>query len=83
MTLNAKRPMSNQRNNDSIIGGLILIILGIIFSFKTFWDINLFSYIKYIWPLGLVALGVYIILKNNDKNQNSGGGFDNDTSTRF
>jgi phage shock protein C len=61
--------MKNQSKNGNMVGGLVLISLGIIFSFKTFFDINLFSYIKNIWPLGLVALGIYIILKEK-------GGFD-------
>ena len=38
--------MSNQSKNGNMVGGLILILLGAIFSFKTFFDINLFSYLK-------------------------------------
>ena len=63
--------MSNQSKNGNMVGGLILIILGAIFSFKTFFDINLFSYLKNMWPLILIGLGVWIIVKEKDDN---GGG---------
>ncbi|MCD8538410.1 MAG: PspC domain-containing protein [Leadbetterella sp.] len=61
--LNADNEMSNQTRNGNIAGGLVLIILGAIFSFKTFFDINLFSYIKNMWPLVLIGLGVWVIVK--------------------
>ena len=48
----------------------ILIILGAIFSFKTFFDINLFSYVKNLWPLILIGLGVWIIVKDKDEDNN-------------
>lgn len=59
--------MSNQSRNGNMVGGLILIILGAIFSFKTFFDINLFSYMKNLWPLILIGLGVWIIVKEKDE----------------
>jgi phage shock protein C len=71
--------MSNQSRNGNMVGGLVLIILGAIFSFKTFFDINLFSYLKNMWPLILIGLGVWIILK--DKDENGSGGIDNNTNT--
>ena len=58
--------MSNQSKNGNMIGGLILIVLGAIFSFKTFFDINLFSYLKNLWPLILIGLGIWIIVKEKD-----------------
>ena len=70
--LNDNSEMSNQTRNGNIAGGLVLIILGAIFSFKTFFDINLFSYIKNMWPLVLVALGVWIIVKEKDDNNHPG-----------
>lgn len=60
--------MSNQSKNGNIVGGLVLIILGAIFSFKTFFNINLFSYIANMWPLVLIGLGVWIIVKERDDN---------------
>ncbi|MBK9509516.1 MAG: PspC domain-containing protein [Cytophagaceae bacterium] len=62
--------MSNHNRNGNMVGGLILIILGAIFSFKTFFDINLFSYVKNLWPLILIGLGVWIIVKDKDDDNN-------------
>jgi phage shock protein C len=70
--------MSNQSKNGNMVGGLILILLGAIFSFKTFFDINLFSYLKNMWPLILIGLGVWIIVKEKDDN---GGGDVNSNTT--
>lgn len=70
--LNADNEMSNQTRNGNIAGGLVLIILGAVFSFKTFFDINLFTYIKNMWPLVLIGLGVWIIVKEKDDHQNPG-----------
>ncbi len=67
--------MKNQQKNSNMVGGLILIVIGTIISFETLFDINLFTYIKNIWPLGLVALGIYIILKDK-------GGFDDFKNSR-
>ncbi len=70
--------MSNQTKNGNMVGGLILIILGAIFSFKTFFDINLFTYIGKLWPLILVGLGVWLIVKQKDDDNNNGyGGYTN------
>lgn len=82
---NFNSEMSNQTKNGNIIGGLILIVLGAIFSFKTFFDINLFRYLANMWPLVLIGLGVWIILKEKDDNggnqqSNSGGDFNGGTS---
>jgi hypothetical protein len=52
----------NQKNN--LVGGAVLIILGIIFSFKTFFHINLFRYIGQMWPLILIGIGVWLIVKD-------------------
>jgi phage shock protein C len=72
--LNAVSEMSNQTKNGNIAGGLVLIIVGAIFSFKTFFDINLFTYIKNMWPLVLIGLGVWIIVKERDDTPHGGGG---------
>lgn len=52
----------NQKNN--LVGGAVLIILGIIFSFKTFFHINLFRYIGQMWPLILIGIGVWLIIRD-------------------
>lgn len=73
------KDMKNQARSGNIAGGLVLIILGAIFSFRTFFDINLFSYIQNMWPLALIGIGVWIIVKEKDDNNqnkfpNNGGG---------
>jgi phage shock protein PspC (stress-responsive transcriptional regulator) len=64
--------MSNQSKNGNLVGGVILIVLGAIFAFRTFFDINLFHYIGKMWPLFLIGLGVWIIVRDKDDNN----GFD-------
>ncbi len=60
--------MRNRNNtNGSLVGGIILIVLGSIFAFRTFFDINLFSYIGQMWPLFLIGLGVWLIIRERDK----------------
>ena len=79
--------MKNQQKNSNMFGGLVLIIIGTIFTFQTLFDINLFSYIKNVWPLGLVALGVYIILKDkggfDDYNKSKSDGNSTDNGTQY
>ena len=65
---NSNYTMSNQNKNGNMVGGLILIALGAIFSFKTFFDINLFGYIRNMWPLVLIGVGIWLIVKHNDDN---------------
>ena len=64
--------MSNHKQNGNMVGGLILIILGAIFSFRTFFDINLFQYMKNMWPLFLIGLGVWLIVKEKDNDHLQG-----------
>lgn len=64
--------MSNHSKNGNLVGGVILIVLGAIFAFRTFFDINLFHYIGKMWPLFLIGLGVWIIVRDKDDNN----GFD-------
>ncbi|PLK42905.1 PspC domain-containing protein [Emticicia sp. TH156] len=56
--------MSSRNQNNNLVGGAILIILGIIFSFNTLFHINLWRYIGQMWPLILVGLGVWLIVKD-------------------
>ena len=81
--LNVQSEMSNQSKNGNMAGGLVLIILGAIFSFKTFFDINLFRYIANMWPLVLVGLGVWIIVKERDDNSGNEGTPNNGGGTSF
>lgn len=64
--------MSQQSKNGNLVGGAVLIILGIIFSFRTFFDINLFSYLGKLWPLILVGLGVWMIVRDKPSGNNFG-----------
>ncbi|WP_337041250.1 PspC domain-containing protein [Emticicia sp. 17c] len=56
--------MSSRNQNNNLVGGAVLIILGVIFSFKTFFHINLWRYIGQMWPLILVGLGVWLIVRD-------------------
>ncbi|AFK04849.1 phage shock protein C, PspC [Emticicia oligotrophica DSM 17448] len=73
--------MSRNNQNNNLVGGAILIILGIIFSFKTFFHINLFHYIGQMWPLILVGIGVWLIIK--DKKDDNFTNFTNNDSTNL
>lgn len=68
--------MKNRNSQGSLVGGAILIILGVIFSFKTFFHINLFQYIGQMWPLFLIALGVWLVIR--EKPSDDDDPFDND-----
>jgi phage shock protein C len=70
--------MSNHSSkNGNLVGGIVLITLGAIFAFRTFFDINLFHYIGKMWPLFLIGLGVWIIVRDKDDN----GNFTTNTNT--
>ncbi len=62
--------MSNQSKNGSLIGGATLIILGVIFSIETLTDYDVWEWIWKLWPLGLVALGVWMIVRDRDGGNN-------------
>lgn len=68
--------MKNRNSQGSLVGGAILIILGIIFSFKTFFNINIFYYIGQMWPLFLIALGVWLVIREKP---NDNDPFNNDS----
>ncbi len=56
--------MSSNLSRTKIVIGFLLIILGIILLLNNFLS---FSIIKYFWPLILVIIGIYIILKSNEQ----------------
>ncbi|WP_435355500.1 PspC domain-containing protein [Emticicia sp. SJ17W-69] len=74
--------MSRHNQNNNLVGGAVLIILGIIFSFKTFFHINLWHYIGQMWPLILVGLGVWLIVRDR-KDDNFTNFTNNDTSSNL
>ncbi|MFT6879725.1 MAG: phage shock protein C [Arcticibacterium sp.] len=61
---------SNSSKNGNLVGGIVLISLGAIFAFRTFFDINLFHYIGKMWPLFLIGLGVWVIIRDKDDTDN-------------
>ena len=74
--------MSRRNQNNNLVGGAVLIILGIIFSFKSFFHINLWHYIGQMWPLILVGIGVWLILKDK-KDDNFTSFTDKDSSSNL
>ena len=64
--LNTPTTMNNNSKQSSITGGVILIILGSIFAIKEFFDVNLFHYVGRMWPLFLVGLGVWLIVRDRN-----------------
>jgi phage shock protein C len=56
--------MSNHSKQGSMTGGIVLIILGSIFAIKEFFGLNLFHEIWRFWPLFLVGLGIWLIVKD-------------------
>lgn len=61
----AKQRKMKRKNNESVIGGLVLLTLGVIFLADEF--VPWFEFDK-LWPLILVAVGAGIIW-NNSKNK--------------
>lgn len=53
-----------KKNNESVIGGLVLLTLGVIFLADEF--VPWFEFHK-LWPLILIAVGVGVIWNNNKK----------------
>jgi phage shock protein C len=74
--------MSRHNQNNNLVGGAVLIILGVIFSFRTFFDINLWHYIGKMWPIGLVMLGVWLIVRDH-KDDNFTNFTNNDSSSNL
>ena len=70
----------NQKNN--LIGGAVLIILGVFFSFNEYFDINLFDKIWQLWPLFFIGLGIWLIVKDR-KDDNFTNFKNNDSSSNL
>jgi len=70
---NSSNYMKKQNNSSNLVMGLVLIAIGVIFSFKSFFDINLFGYLKKMWPLLLVVLGVWFLVRDNLTDDSSNG----------
>ena len=57
---NPNKPASRDRG---LIGGVILIVLGVIFLLDRYFDIDLGD----LWPFGLIALGLWLIFRDRIK----------------
>ena len=44
-------------------GGIVLIVLGGLLALNTIFDIDL-EWLENVWPLGLVALGIWLLVKS-------------------
>lgn len=80
-----KFQMKSNNRQGSLVGGAVLIILGVLFSFNTFFDINIFKLIGQMWPLLFIAFGVWLIIRekpsdNNPYDNDSIGGSDSDVN---
>ncbi len=56
--MNSSNPNSQRSGN--YIGGIILILLGVLFLVERYFDIRF----RDLWPLILIAIGVWLLLKN-------------------
>lgn len=55
----------SKRNSNNMIAGIILIICGVFFLVKDYINIDF----NVLWPVLIIAVGVWIIYKNVDKNK--------------
>jgi len=60
-----------QRNREKatgLLGGIILIIIGLAFLGERYnwWGLNLDMGIDKIWPVFIIAAGIYMIFKHKD-----------------
>ncbi len=74
--------MSRHNQNNNLVGGAVLIILGVIFSFKTFFHINLWHYLGQMWPLFFIGLGIWLIVRDR-KDDNFTNFTNNDNSSNL
>ncbi len=60
---NFNRPKRQGKN--SVIGGVVLIVLGVLFLLDSLFDIDFGKY----WPIILIAIGVGILVEQSKKKQ--------------
>jgi len=56
--------MSGKERKDDIIGGIILIIIGLLFLLGNIYGVSVWFLIGTYWPVILIAIGSGILLKN-------------------
>ena len=57
-----------RRDRGSVIGGLVLIVIGCLFLADKFLDVNFGDF----WPLILVAIGAGLLWRSRDDGKQSG-----------
>ncbi len=57
-----------KKDNSSIIWGIILLIIGLIFLLSNVYGFNAWQIIGTYWPLILVVIGAYILLTGMKRN---------------
>ncbi len=67
---------SNQKPQGSIIGGVVLIILGVLFLLDRWFNIDFGD----LWPLILIAIGVWLIFKDRIKPPYDNNTYNNPTN---
>lgn len=55
----------NNEQNGSLVGGAILIVIGLVFFLREWFDIDI-DWGK-LWPLFLIGLGVWLLVKDRNK----------------
>ena len=59
-----------KRDRGSVIGGIVLIVIGLLFLADRFLDVSFGDF----WPLILVAIGGAMLWRSRDDNQPQQGG---------
>ncbi|MFN8356587.1 MAG: PspC domain-containing protein [Spirosomataceae bacterium] len=62
-TPNPFESMSSRNKNSNVLGGIILIVLGLIFLFDQY-DIFYWIRIDKLWPIFLIIPGIYLLTKD-------------------
>ena len=58
------KQQAHEFNQDDIIGGIVLIIIGSLLLFSNLYGFNFWTVLFTYWPLVFVIIGAYLILKN-------------------
>ncbi len=71
LNINEPSAMNQQPKQKGLVGGVILILLGVIFSIKEYFNEDIFEYIGKAWPLFLIGLGAWMIFREKSNSDNS------------
>lgn len=70
MTSSTSSPAGSKKDKGSVIGGLVLIVMGLLFLADNFLDIRFGDF----WPLILVAIGAGLLWRSRSDGKQEGGG---------